>query len=133
MASKSFIKNVSPGLAEHATTEPTTGLAAGEYVEFELNEEGTIDDVYGQVSGGSEDHAQLLIKYPATNAEGIIKTISLTGSEDSFFLNSADGNPGTGKLWFRVPARAKLQLRAHPDNASNMTVNSLVALIRAGT
>lgn len=132
MASKSLIKDVPAGLVELSTTEAITGISAGEYAEFELNSETTVDDMYGQVSGAEDEHALLLIKYPATGVEGIIKTIQFTGGEDTFFLNSADENSGTGKLWYRVPARAKLQIKAHPDNASAITVHSFMALCRGG-
>lgn len=133
----SMIKSVCGG-----TTELISGdvelTAAGDSVDFECNDECTVDDLLVNVtSGNANDAFAIQINYPSSDQTATIAIFTATvaptaASPLSFFLNAAEGigHSGTGKLWFRIPARGHLILKA-TALTSTAKVN-MVALVRGG-
>jgi len=103
MANKSVIKNISHELKEYLGRHSFT--AQDEYFEMELNSQATIDDINMlEIENGTTNAYRLGLIYPSTGDEGIVKS----GFNMPYFLNQNEG--GSGKMWYRVPARTKLRV-----------------------
>ena len=138
MAITSMIKSGCGGVGEYlsgtVTLDDTT-----EYLEFEFNDEVTVDEILVNVTGGSiNDEYDLQIIYPASDQVATVATFSASSAPTpstplQYFLNSTEGtgHSGTGKLWFYIPPRGRLRLFASSLTGTDRTVN-MVALGRGG-
>ena len=137
MAITSMIKSGCGGVGEYlsgtVTLDDTT-----EYLEFEFNDEVTVDEILVNVTGGSiNDEYDLQIIYPASDQVATVATFSASSAPTpstplQYFLNSTEGtgHSGTGKLWFRIPARGRL--RVQPTTLTATGSVNMVVLGRAG-
>lgn len=136
MAILSMIKSVCSGSSEFFSGD--VDLSTGHYIDFEFNDELTIDDILINVTSGSaDDKFAVRILYPSSGQEATIATFSAVtpptaASPLSFFLNATEGigHAGTGKLWFRIPARGHLILVATLINTTAKA--NMVVLGRSG-
>ena len=138
MAITSMIKSGCGGVGEYlsgtVTLDDTT-----EYLEFEFNDEVTVDEILVNVTGGSiNDEYDLQIIYPASDQVATVATFSASSAPTpstplQYFLNSTEGtgHSGTGKLWFYITPRGRLRLFASSLTGTDRTVN-MVALGRGG-
>ena len=135
MASASYIKDVSPGFGEYFSDGDD--LSQGEYVSFEFNNEITIDDIIvtSSIELASNDIIQIYFQYPSSGMKGVIATINASmGWTLNYFLNSTydsiEGHQGTGRNWYRVPARTKLFVEAISLNGDNLNGTKLTVIGR---
>jgi len=120
MASKTVIKNIYPELAEFIGCHTFTEV--NEYIEFELNQNARIDDLNViETAGGISNGYRMSLIYPSSGDEAIIKN----GAALPYFLNENEG--GTGKLWYRVPARTKFRVTCTTHTATETISITMLA------